>query len=84
VRCVQKPRGAKSQLRCFSELRAFDTLQDVVGCADSGVIGTKMTSFGVRIFKIKRQKMESIFAPGKLVACRSSLQAALVGEALCY
>lgn len=49
VLCLQKLRGAKSQLRLFLEQRAFTPC--VPGSADRGGIGRKMTSLGSATLK---------------------------------
>lgn len=54
VLCLQKPRGAKSQLRRFLEQGAFTPC--VPGCADRGGIGRKMTSLGSATLKLNNSR----------------------------
>lgn len=50
---------------------------DVVDCADRGVIGKMMIQSGVWIFKIKQQKMESIFGSRKAGCLQELLSGSL-------
>lgn len=75
VHRVQEPRASCGI--SWSSEPLTPAFLDAVDSADWGSIDKKMTSSGPWIFKINQQKMESILAPGKPVACRSSLQAAL-------